>query len=259
MIFTESIYFLILFTLPAALHIIYHVYIRQVPRINKDKSVELAECVLFCLCVFFVNLVIMNKDIFRFAEYILTDDKAAYCKSTKFDYLEFIIKYFIINMMVSIGSIIIWYLVFVNVYKWIVNKVNKITGKPQEYPFSDVWRNIFETTSILDVEKCVVRIEKSGVLVTAGFIMSYTAPHIEHRELVLCNTEFVKNLFEDDIGLPVNERIFPQSICEYYDVDNDLVIKFYSKEGYDAYCEKEKNEAERNKNINKKKNKNNKK
>lgn len=48
MIFSENIYFLILFTLPATLNIIYNAHIRHTPVAKPDKSVELAECVAFC-------------------------------------------------------------------------------------------------------------------------------------------------------------------------------------------------------------------
>ena len=39
MFFSENIYFLILFTLPAALNVIYNAHIRHVPVAKPDKSV----------------------------------------------------------------------------------------------------------------------------------------------------------------------------------------------------------------------------
>lgn len=239
MVFTESIYFLILFTLPAALHVIYHSYIRHVPKINNDKSVELAECTIFCLCVFFINLLIMNKEMFKLAEYILSSDKDVYCTVTGFNYLRFIIKYFVVNMIVSIGAITIWYAILVKLYRLIINKINKKSGNPEELPFSDAWRNIFETKKFVDIENCALRIEKSGITITAGILSIFPAPHLEHREIVLTNSDFVKELFEEDKDKPIEERVFPQAICEYYDINNDLLIKFYSLDGYDKYCQEE--------------------
>lgn len=244
MIFTESIYFLILFTLPAALHVIYHAYIRHVPRINDDKSVELAECTIFCLCVFFINLIIMNKEMLKLAGYMLSSNKDEYCITTGFNYLNFIVKYFVVNLAVSIGAICIWYALLIKIYRRIINKINHKTGNPHELPFSDVWRNIFETKEYIDTENCVIKIEKSGVLITAGILSAFSAPHLEHREMVLMNNDFVKELFEEDKEKPLEEKVFPQSICEYYDINNDLLIKFYSIDGYDKYCEDEESEPD---------------
>lgn len=239
MVFTESIYFLILFTLPAALHIIYHAYIRRVPKINSDKSIELAECIIFCLCVFFINLLILGNDMYRLAEYLLVDDKNTFCIKTGFNYLEFIKKYFLINMLVSIGTITVWYTFLIKIYRNILNKVNRIMGKPEEYPFSDVWRNIFETTKIIDIKNCAIKVEKSGTLITAGILKAFPAPHVEHTELALYNTDFIKDLIEEDKNKRLEDRIFPQAICELYDINNDLLLKFYSLEGYDKLCESE--------------------
>lgn len=69
MLFSENIYFLILFTLPAALNTIYNSHIRQVPVAKNDKSVELAECIIFCLAVFCVNIFIMHEDMLLFSQY----------------------------------------------------------------------------------------------------------------------------------------------------------------------------------------------
>lgn len=239
MFFTESIYFLILFTLPAALHIIYHAYIRHTPKISSDKSVELAECIVFCLCVFFINILLMNKEMLLLAGYMVAENKIQYCIDNQFRYIDFIIKYFIINLFVSIGAIVVWYAALIKIYHKIVNIFNRITGKPTEYMFQDTWRNVFESKDIVDVENCILKIEKSGTLITAGLLKTYPAPHVEHKELVLYNTDFIKELFEEDRHRPLSQRIFPYSLYEYYDISNDLLIKFYSAEGYDKYCEEE--------------------
>jgi hypothetical protein len=239
MILTENIYFLILFTLPAALYVIYHSHIRHVPQVIHDKSVELAECAVFCLCVFFINLLIMHKEMVLFAEYMLADDKYQYCALTGFRYFEFIINYFVLNLLVSIGVIVLWYAGLARVFRWIRNKVNRESGRLEELPFSDVWRNLFEIKSIVDTGNCVLKIEKSGVTITAGILSVYSAPHLEHKEVLLTNSDFVKELFEGDKDKPVKERVFPQAICEYYDMNQDVLLKFYSLDGYDKYCEEE--------------------
>lgn len=239
MFFTESIYFLILFTLPAALHVIYHAYIRQTPKINDDKSIELAECIVFCLCVFFINILLMNKEMLKLAGYMLAENRIQYCIDNDFNYVDFIIKYFITNLIVSISIIVIWYACLIKLYRKIINVINKITGKPAEYVFQDTWRNVFESKDIVDVENCILKIEKAGILISAGILKTYPAPHVEHKELVLYNTDLIKELFDDDREKTLDQRVFPYALYEYYDISNDLLIKFYSAEGYDEYCEEE--------------------
>lgn len=241
MIFVESIYFLILFTLPAALHIVYHAHIRKTPKINNDKSVELAECIIFCLCVFFINFLIFNNKMKYFAEYLLADNKFIYCKENQFNYIDFIVNYFIINLFVSIGTIFIWYAILIKLYRYVNNKINTLLGRPTELPFPDVWKNVFETNKYVDVKECAVRIEKAGKLVNAGIIAVYPAPHVEHRELLLHSTDLIKYLFEKDKNKHLNKKIFPYSLYEYYDIENDLLIKFYSLEGFDRYNERKGN------------------
>lgn len=51
----DNLYFLIIFTVPAAIHILYHTYIRLDARKQPDKSVEIAESVAFCAVVLFIN------------------------------------------------------------------------------------------------------------------------------------------------------------------------------------------------------------
>lgn len=244
MILNENIYFLILFTLPAALHIIYHRYIRHVPRINNDKTIELSECILFCFCVFFINLLIMGNDMQKLVEYLLADNKSTYCIKTGFNYLGFIKKYFVVNLAVSIAAIVVWYAFLIKIYRRIMDRVNHIKGWPQEYSFGDVWRNVFETKEIVDVADCAVKIEKSGTLIAAGLLKAFPSPHVEHRELVLYNTDYVKELFEEDKDKQPKDRVFPEAVCEYYDINNDLVLKFYALEKYDSLNDEEEHRPE---------------
>lgn len=111
MLFSENIYFLILFTLPAALNVIYNAHIRHVPVAKPDKSIELAECIIFCFAVFMCNIVVMHKEMTLFAEYcLLQKDKIAqFCSNTGFNYINFMIKYFIVNAGTSIIVLIVWY------------------------------------------------------------------------------------------------------------------------------------------------------
>lgn len=235
MLFSENIYFLILFTLPAALNVIYNAHIRQVPVAKEDKSVELAECVVFCLAVFMANIFIMHDDMLLFSKYaMLSDDKIEeFVISTGFQYINFVIKYFVINIISSIVIIVFWYLIGQAVFRLVYNQLNSLQKRPTEYKFSDVWSNVFETNKIVDIHNCIIKIEHSGNLVTAGLIKLYSAPNKPNKEFVLYNTDLIKQLFEDDEDKKLKNRMFKQTICEYYDTQNNLLIKFYDTEEYD--------------------------
>lgn len=236
MIFSESLYFLLLFTLPAAVHVIYNTRIRRVPVLNPDKSVELAECVVFCLAVFFLNLLMLRNSLLCFAEYLLVADseKELFSVTNNFDYVSFMIKYFVVNMINAIVVVVVWN----TVGQWLCRKarnvINKKIGWDEELKYNDVWRNVFETKQFFDISECVVKIEKGGALVTAGFIQMYPSPSQEKKELTLYNTDFIKELFEDDKNKKPEERIFMCAISEYYDLGNDVLIKFYKADKYDS-------------------------
>lgn len=235
MILSENIYFLILFTLPAALNLIYNAYIRHVPIAKDDKSVELAECVVFCLSVFIANIFIMHDDVLLFTQYVMLPDEEieAFLISTGFQYIDFMIKYFVINIVSSIAIIAFWYSIGQAIFRWVHNKLNDFLDRPTEYKFSDVWSNVFETDKIVDINNCIIKIERSGNLVTAGLIQLYSAPNKTNKEFVLYNTDLIKQLFEDDCKKKLDKRMFKQTICEYYDIQNDVLIKFYDTKKYD--------------------------
>ena len=235
MVFSENIYFLILFTLPAAFNIIYNTNIRQVPKSYKDKTSELAECVLFCLVVFFINILLLRKDVELFAQYMMldADEVSAFEESQGFDYIDFIIRYFITNMIASISVIAIWNLLLKRLLLIAYNQINKLFHRPEVKAFGDVWTNLFETKELVDVNNCAIKIEKGGELITAGLISMYQAPNEDEKEIAVYNTDFVKEIFDEDSKKEYSERIFKQPICEYYNIEKDILIKFYDLDKYD--------------------------
>lgn len=243
MLFSENIYFLILFTLPAALNIIYNAHIRHTPVAKTDKSVELAECIVFCLAVFLVNVLCMQKDMILFTEYSLLkkEEIEAFCYNNNFEYIPFMIKYFIVNIISSLLVIIAWYLIGQNVFRGVKNILNWLRKRPMELKFSDVWSNLFETNKIVSIDNCIIKIERSGKLVSAGLIKTYSSPNQQKKEFVLYNTDLIKQLFEDDEELSVDLKMFKQALCEYYEVQTDTLIKFYDTDVYDlVYTQGEK-------------------
>ena len=224
-----------MFTLPAELNVIYNAHIRHVPVAKSDKSVELAECIIFCFAVFMCNIVLMHKEMSLFARYSLLQENeiSKFCQQTGFNYINFMIKYFIVNIVTSIGVLIIWYTLGQWAFRKIKNKINEYEDRPDELKFSDVWSNVFETDTYINPnEDLVVCIERGGEVVTAGVVMTYSPPNQEKREFLLIDTDLVRQIFEDDRDIPLKLRIFPQTLYEYYDIQQDILIKLYDANKY---------------------------
>ncbi len=230
MVYTESIYFLIIFTLPAAIHLIYHAYVRFSPRIQKDKTIELAECIIFCISVFVISVLFFGSKMKEFAEYLLlsSKEKETYITSNpNFNYLGFIVQYTCVTIVVSIVVIIIWYGIIKRLFHKVINIVNKVCKKANELKFQDIWRNLFETDDLIQRFKCCIVIEKSGNMVSAGLLHSYQPPHLDGKEVLLYHTEQIKEVLKEDATKPPNDRIFYPALYEYYDVNTDVLLKFY--------------------------------
>lgn len=237
MLFFDNIYFLILFTLPAAANVFFNAHVRFTPVVSKDKSVELADCVLFCFAVLFINILFMKNDILKFGEYVLLDEvkRDLFCKNNNFDYMAFIMRYFVVNLLSTIGVLFLWHLPVQWICRKFNNVLNGLFNRDKELKYSDVWTNLFETKEIIDISQCVLKIERSGHIVTAGLIRIYPGPTAGKRELALYNTDSIKELFEEDKEKVVSEKIFPFAEVEYYDVETDTLIKFYKNDKYEEY------------------------
>ena len=234
MFFSENIYFLILFTLPAALNVIYNAHIRHVPVTKSDKSIELAECIIFCFAVIMCNIVALHKEITLFAQYSLLQESELlqFCNNTGFNYINFMTKYFVVNIVTSMIVLIVWYTLGQWLFRKIENVINKCKDRPEELKFPDVWSNVFETGKYVNTNDLVVCIEKGGSVITAGTVMIYSSPNQEKREFLLTDTDLVRQIFQDDKNISLEYRIFPQALYEYYDIQQDILIKLYDAEKY---------------------------
>lgn len=238
MIFSENIYFLILFTLPATLNIIYNAHLRLTPVIKDDKSVELAECVFFCFAVFCVNILIYRNDMKLFIQYSFLegDELKEFLTETNFDHIDFMINYFGLNLISSVGVLTLWYLLIQRIVRWGLNKINKILKRPEEFPFADCWNNIFETGKFYDCKYIVIRIKRSNKLVTAGYVGLRSGPRIKNKEILLYDTDFIKQQFIEDENVELDQRMFGKKVFEYYDFQSDVLIEFYDSKKYEESC-----------------------
>ena len=221
----DNLYFLIVFTVPAAIHILYHTYVRLNTRQQPDKTVEVAESVAFCATVLFVNVLLMQEDIKKFLLYLNS-------KQINFDYPKFMAKYCIMTVIVSVAVIIAWYLVGIKIYRYIVNIVNKKLGRPLESDQTDTFNAIFNSTQLIDVVNEAIAIYKGTDLVTAGIIAAYDPPQNNNKQIALHSCDHVKQLMYNDKYKDAKNKIFSSSELEYYDPKTDTLIKFYNLDKY---------------------------
>lgn len=81
-------------------------------------------------------------------------------------------------------------------------------------------------------QQTLIRIERSGELITAGVVSIYASPNQQEKEFLLCDTDLVKQIFEDDEKLGLDLKMFKQADYEYYNVAQDVLIKFYNTVEY---------------------------
>lgn len=231
----ESIYFLIMFTIPAAINIVLNVYVARVNRLSKDSTTLLAENVVFCTCVFGVNCLVMRGQIIMFAHYAILQDanaQIAYLLETGFNPLLFGVKYFIANCLAAVICFAVWNFLGKFILTGMKNGWNGLLGRDQEASVDSIWEMLFEIKDYIDVDKCIIRIEKAGQLITAGEIAAYSQPQDDQKSFLLRSTDAVKEAFCDDQQRPPEEKLFYYADYEYYDIEKDLLLKFYDGEKY---------------------------
>ncbi len=231
MFFSENIYFIIVFLVPASIYVLYQRYVRFVPQEYKDKSIELAECFAFAVVVFLCTAICYRNEISIMSQYLIYQD-ANLLK--EFDYISFMGRYVFSTF---INSVIGLFGLFVAkcVKKWFHNKyLNPFFERPKECEFDDVWSNIFETDEFLsEQERQVIEIVKGGKVITAGIIEMYPAPNCEKKEILVHSTAHIKEILREDKDKKLEDRVFDYTRHEYYDMSNDVLIKFYTTEKYD--------------------------
>ncbi|MDD3186396.1 MAG: hypothetical protein ACOX1S_05525 [Anaerostipes sp.] len=219
-----NIVFLIIFTVPASIYIMFQSWIRFSPRVEDNKSLELAECFIVSTVVLALNYQFNRNVLMSFLE-----------KENP----ESVISFLLGTVAFSIIFIAVWFLVGKKLFFCGVNIINKLAGRNLEGDTLGPWNELFEGGELEDfdgskikIRDCLFAIEKSGKLITMGVLKTYSAPHRD-KEFLFISTDHFKDEFEEDKERDIDERLFQGSICEYYNVQNDVLIKVYSLKRYD--------------------------
>lgn len=80
-----------------------------------------------------------------------------------------------------------------------------------------------------------ITIEKNGEVITAGLVDVYPPPNQKNRDILLRDTQGFKLYLDNDKNIPEDKRLLDIIKYEYYDFNNDLLIKIYDNTKLIAY------------------------
>ena len=118
-----------------------------------------------------------------------------------------------------------------------VNKYNKKTGRLHETYGDNVFESIFnhDAFKINFNSKPVVSIEKDHHVLVRGRLHMFSGDGAENREIVVNDAEMIEQYFERDSLLDSENKIFKETIAQYCDIENGLVIKIYDMSKFNDY------------------------
>ncbi len=224
----DSLFFIIPFVFPGVF--IRMVYDRFHPALKEEQSQykEIVHAFLISTIVIFVNALVIKF-------YHKTNIMSVESFETYISDFNNLVNFFLITFVLSI--------VGVPVYKWViddfsvmlVNIYRERSNLPQETKHSSPWHACFENKEF-SLANRPVGFFKNDVLVAFGYIEGIPAADKEKKDFMLINT-WLKDLFEKELERNESEKLFNIIEREYYDIENDILIKFYSKEPLMKYLE----------------------
>lgn len=216
----EQIITLILFAFPGIfINLIFKEFLPQ----NRGERSQYEKTTIAFIFSFFVlglNIFIMNF-IFRIKENkvsLLLND---------FGSISFLFKYIGLTFVTSIIIAIAWKGVEYIKLK-IINCIRKLNKLPITTKFPSVWDEILYNKKNPIPRDQYISIHKDGKTIAQGLI-ALSSP-INDKEIefkLICTNEFIKYL-ENDKELPTAEKIFGKIDYEYFNVENNTLIKFYN-------------------------------
>jgi len=144
------------------------------------------------------------------------------------------------NFIIFFGITLILIIPGIPIYGWIIDSgVIKIVnmfrkGKAKESKHLSPWHAVFDNEKF-SLDGRPVSIFKGKELVTIGYLDGWPAADQKKKDFVLINTWLFKELYYADKEKDRRYRLFDLIDAEYYDSDNDMLIKFYNKEYITKY------------------------
>ena len=137
-----------------------------------------------------------------------------------------------------------WHYINKHTVRWAVNKYNEAKGKLQEAHGDNVFESIFNN-DVFDIDfnkEPVISVEKDYKMLIRGRLCMFSGDGAKNREIVVREAEVIESYFARDSmelkNFPGSENIiFKETIAQYCDIENGLVIKIYDMSKFNAYVE----------------------
>ena len=147
---------------------------------------------------------------------------------------DFIFKYIVI-VIFSIAITEIIYICYRKLILYLINKIHKAKKETTvELKSKSVWEYITNIV-VENPDKYCVEIIKNGNVLSRGYLDCYSPTGAKKKELTLVATNNFDDYFEADKNKESNKRLFKEIEFEYYDIDNDVLLKFYNLDKLNAY------------------------
>lgn len=215
----NNIVFLILFIFPGVF--IRMIYNRFFPILDQEESkyFEIVHAFVISTFVLLINFGLMEI-YYKF------------CISSWSNFTKIISN----NPLLFLGFTIISGSIVLFCYHQVIYKLNpfisnKFIRKPnnlaQETEFPSPWHDVFENPNF-SLNDRVVGIFKGKELITIGYLGNYSSPSVKEKEFKIIYSDwFMKQYLKDESA---EKKVFDKIDAEYYDITNDVLIKFYNSD-----------------------------
>lgn len=192
-----------------------------------DKTVN---CIILSIVVMFVNIIFIKI----FFKNINIDTIASL--QNKLGEIDFLMTYLLLTFCICIITTFFNEHIFGKSILWLNNKFRKANKRPKETKFPTVWDEIFENSNV-NLENVYMTIEKDGEIITQGTLKSHSPPNFNNKELLLCYTNDIKKILEDDKLKSKDKMLFDEIDMEYFNFETGILVKIYDMSKYNNYIE----------------------
>lgn len=202
-----------MYSIPAAVHVLFNQEFRLTPKEPENQSLEVAKCLVYAGEVFILTI-LFGKTLFA--------EKKGH---------EFYLYYAIATLAFCFLALLFNFIIY-HSYLKIKNKIYHRWDLPEETTSQTSWATVFTKNKLLNSNNVCVAIYKNNDLITAGLVYNYPSLTHPNRDFLLYQTDHIQNILHEDELKEEKDRVFEYSNAEYYDVNNNMLIKFYSLEKY---------------------------
>lgn len=198
---------------------------------NNDHEIEkIINALILSMVSVVVSILILN---------ILKIDNIKSLKelSKKIGDFDFIFKYIAI-VLISIPITELIYKCYRKLMLKFINFVYRLQNKSvTEADKKTGWEFIFDSANI-NPSDCCIEVVKNDTIITRGYLSAFSDAKSKNKEIILEATNQLNEYFEAEKNKPADKRIFNEIDFEYYNLDNDVLLRFYNMDKLNAYLDK---------------------